>query len=69
MQPDNLMHPDAIIRRDRVEQLCGLKRSTLYAAIARGEFPRPVHLTRKAVGWKMRDVVAWLNARKHSEAK
>tara|TARA_R110002074_G_scaffold55104_1_gene137031 strand:- start:209 stop:394 length:186 start_codon:yes stop_codon:yes gene_type:complete len=56
-----------IYRRPVVEQLTGLSRSTLYAMMAEGNFPKPVKLGKRAVGWRERDVSAWLQSRVSSE--
>lgn len=58
---------DRIYRRPQVEALVGLSRSTLYAMMAEGTFPKPVRLGRRAVGWRASDVAAWLAARKIGE--
>jgi len=52
-----------ILRRDQVEQATGLPRSTLYAMISRGEFPRPVRLGLRSVGWFEQDVADWQKSR------
>ena len=52
-----------ILRRDAVERLTGLRRSTLYAKIAKSEFPRPIKLGERAVGWLESEVRAWQDAR------
>lgn len=49
-----------ILRRPDVEQLTGLSRSTIYAMMANGAFPKPVRLGKRAVGWREADVTAWL---------
>ncbi|MBI1417971.1 MAG: AlpA family phage regulatory protein [Limimaricola sp.] len=54
---------ERIYRRTDVEKLVGLSRSTLYAMMAEGAFPRPVKLGKRAVGWRERDVRAWLETR------
>jgi prophage regulatory protein len=51
------------MRRREVESLTGLSRSTLYAMIARGDFPRPVRIAQGAVGWPEPDVLAWQQER------
>jgi prophage regulatory protein len=56
-------NPSAIIRRDVVEARTGLARSTIYANIAAGAFPRPVSLGGKAVGWIEAEIQAWIDAR------
>lgn len=50
-----------IIRRPEVETLTGIPRSTLYAKIADGDFPAPVKIGRRAVGWREAEVNEWLN--------
>lgn len=52
-----------IYRRPDVESLVGLSRSTLYAMIAEGSFPKPIKLGKRAVGWREGDVLAWLDSR------
>ena len=53
----------AILRRPAVEARVGLGRSPIYAMMAKNLFPKPVRLTAKAVGWRERDVSAWLESR------
>ncbi|MCM0608385.1 MAG: AlpA family transcriptional regulator [Ideonella sp. WA131b] len=52
-----------ILRRPQVEQRTGLSRSTLYQYIQDGQFPRPVSLGARAVGWLESEVNAWIAAR------
>ena len=50
----------------RVKEVCGmtgLPLSTLYAKMLNKEFPRPIKLGRRAVGWRSGDVVRWLKSR------
>jgi prophage regulatory protein len=54
---------ETILRRPAVEALVGLRKTALYAMIARGEFPPPLRLGRRAVGWRASDVEAWIAAR------
>lgn len=53
----------AILRRKQVEARTGLRRSTIYAKVAAGEFPAPIRLSVRAVGWIEQDVADWLKAR------
>jgi prophage regulatory protein len=48
-----------IMRRPEVEQVLGLPRSTLYDMIARGQFPKPIPLSRRRVGWVAAEVAAF----------
>jgi len=52
-----------ILRRPVVESATGLGRSAIYALMAKGEFPKRVKLTAKAVGWRSLDVEAWIASR------
>ncbi|MBX9606547.1 MAG: AlpA family transcriptional regulator [Gammaproteobacteria bacterium] len=53
----------AILRRRQVEQRTGLSRSTLYQYIKEGNFPKPVPLGPRAVGWLESDVCDWIASR------
>jgi len=47
-----------ILRRFQVERETGLSRSTIYARITQGLWPKPVSLGPRAVGWPAREVGA-----------
>ena len=49
-----------ILRLPAVQERVGLKRSAIYDAIKCGDFPKPIKLTKRAVGWKAEDVSAWI---------
>lgn len=52
-----------ILRRDAVEKATGLPRSTIYEKMARGEFPKPIKLSAKSVGWLENEIAAWQKSR------
>ncbi len=52
-----------IIRRSELEKVTGLPRSTIYSKIAKGEFPKPIKLSERAVGWLEQDIADWQKAR------
>lgn len=54
-------------RRPEVEHVTGISRSTLYEMIKCGEFPKPVRLGRRAVGWPETAVSDWLDSRPMAE--
>jgi prophage regulatory protein len=56
--------PERILRRREVETRTGLSRSTIYEAMARGAFPRPIKLGLCAVGWSETEITEWLDCRK-----
>lgn len=51
------------LRRLAVENITGLSRSTIYDLMAKGQFPRPVRLTAKAVAWPESAIADWLALR------
>jgi prophage regulatory protein len=52
-----------ILRLPAVKARTGLPRSTIYVRIAQGEFPSPVRLGPRTVGWLESEVEDWLQAR------
>jgi prophage regulatory protein len=58
--------PDKVQRRRDVLELTGLSTSTIYDMMARGDFPRPVRLGKRAVGWRESDLIAWLESREQA---
>ena len=64
-----LDNPEKIIRLQAVKVRCGLSRSTLYNRMAVGEFPSPVALGARAVGWVESEVNAWIAARINASRK
>ncbi len=54
---------DAILRWPDVHDLVGLSRSTIWRLAAAGQFPRPIKIGRRAVGWRTSDVRDWLQSR------
>jgi prophage regulatory protein len=55
--------PIRILRLPEVINRVGLKRASIYAAIARGTFPKQIPLGARAVGWIEGEIEAWLAAR------
>jgi prophage regulatory protein len=58
-----------ILRRPEVEQLTGLSRSAIYAAMAAGGFPKPLKLTARAVGWTDSSIDAWISSRSAASSR
>lgn len=55
--------PERILRLPDVLKRTGLGRSTIYAMISRGEFPRNLSLSKRATGWREADIEEWLASR------
>jgi len=58
---------EKILRRPEVEERTGLKRSSLYAAIKNGEFPSPIKLSERAVGWTESSINEWIKSKVNSQ--
>jgi prophage regulatory protein len=54
MSSTNTERPLRILRRPEVEARTGYPTSTLYTKMATGEFPRPIKIGARAVGWDER---------------
>lgn len=61
--PPSAGPPGKIIRLPAVEEITGLKRSSIYAGMRAGTFPFSVKLSFKAVGWYEAAVLAWCESR------
>ncbi len=55
--------PCIVLRRPRVEEKTGLSRSTIYLKIKKGEFPKPIPLGPRSVGWLSSEIDEWISAR------
>ena len=53
----------AILRLPAVKARTGLSRSTIYLRSSQNQFPKPISLGARAVGWLEGDIEAWLQAR------
>lgn len=56
--------PYSVVRLPKVLLAAALSRSTVYAMIADGRFPKPMKLGERAVGWPEVEIAAWLESRK-----
>ena len=53
----------SILRLPAVKTRVGLSRSAIYLAVSSAEFPRPVRLGVRAVGWLESEISEWLRER------
>ena len=56
-------NPQQVLRFPDVRARVCLSKPTVYRMIARGEFPRPIKLTTRAVAWRVADIDQWLASR------
>jgi len=52
-----------ILRRLEVQRITGLSKATLWRLVKTGDFPRPIKLSERAVGWKASEIDAWIESR------
>ena len=53
----------------RIKDVCtalGLSRSTVYRLVEDGDFPAPIKLSRRAVGWNEAQIHYWVNTRNNA---
>jgi len=55
--------PTRLLRRPEVESRVGLTCSTIYELMAAGEFPRPVPINGRTVGWVESEIEVWVVGR------
>lgn len=53
----------AVLRLQAVIARTGLSRSTIYSKVKKGEFPPPINLGERAVGWLDSEIDSWLESR------
>ncbi|MBT8460497.1 MAG: AlpA family phage regulatory protein [Boseongicola sp.] len=61
--------PDEIWRKPKVLAAIGMGNTWLYQAVARGDFPNPVKLGSRAVGWRRTDIETWLAGLEQTDAR
>lgn len=54
---------EQILRLPEVKARTGLSRSTIYAAMAEGKFPKTVALAVRTVGWVESEINDWIDER------
>jgi prophage regulatory protein len=57
-----------VLRPKELAASLGIARSTLHSWVKSSEdFPKPVRLGPRALGWRVHDVIAWLERRKETK--
>lgn len=55
--------PKKLLRRKAVEEMTGLRRSSIYKQISEGRFPAAAKISTRAVAWDEAAILAWIEAR------
>ncbi|MES1192437.1 MAG: AlpA family transcriptional regulator [Steroidobacter sp.] len=59
---------EKVLKLPEVIQRTGKKKTPIYAGAKSGEFPKPIKLGKRAVGWKESDIEAWIASRPDAQA-
>jgi prophage regulatory protein len=51
---------DAILRLPAVKSRTGLSRSSIYAKVRSGEFPQPISIGIRSIGWIESEIQQWI---------
>jgi prophage regulatory protein len=63
------MHPTKILRPKQLPEITGISLATIWRLRKRNDFPTPLRLSPKAVGWDQRDIQQWIEDRRGSEVR
>lgn len=68
-EPTSPIPRERLLRLPQVEELTGLKKSTLYRLMKEGRFVRCVQVTPRCTAWPESHVLQWVQERiRHAEA-
>jgi prophage regulatory protein len=60
---DKPRSPSIVLRLKDVQRRVSLSRSAIYARLAERDFPKPIHLGPRAIGWLQGDIDRWIESR------
>lgn len=61
MERYTLAATERLLRMRQVEELCGIKRATIYGRISAGTFPPPVKLGARRSVWPLSQISQWID--------
>jgi len=70
--PTNILQAEktgSILRLPKVQSKVSLGKTSIYAGMKNGTFPKAYKLGERAVGWFESDITAWLESRRTSDQK
>ena len=59
---------DTFLRNAEVTRVTGIPRSTRYELIAKGQFPKPIKLSKRIAAFSAAEIAEWQEARKAERA-
>ncbi len=57
------MQSDRVVRLTEVVHLSGLSKSAIYEMISKNQFPAPVRIGARSVGWRHSEIQQWIETR------
>ena len=68
-RPEQQLHysPNRMHRLPDVEQLVGLKKSTIYKMMAEGNFPKAIKISPRCIAWLAADIDTWVRAQRAAQ--
>jgi prophage regulatory protein len=61
--PDTTQPSPLVLRLKDLQRRLPLSRSAIYSRMAAGDFPPPIQLGPRAIGWRQTDIDAWVESR------
>lgn len=61
------MDTPQVLRLPQVQETTGLSKAAIYRRIHEGDFPKPIKLGERAVGWLAGEVTEWIAARPRAD--
>jgi len=58
-----------IVRMKELKLLLGVSNATIYRHIKLNKFPKPIHLSKRSVAWRLSVVESWINEREQTTTK
>jgi prophage regulatory protein len=55
-----------VIRMKEICYLVGISRATIYLMIEENNFPKPLKIGKRAIGWEYKTIIEWIE-KKHDE--
>ena len=63
----NKHHVSRFIRLTTVMEMTGMGKTYIYGCIAKGTFPKQIHIGKRSVVWNEKEIVDWMKAKINDE--
>jgi prophage regulatory protein len=52
---------ERIVRLEEIQKIIGLGRCTIKEMVKSGKFPKPFHIGKRSIGWKLSSINKWID--------